>query len=314
MKNILITGGTGSFGQAFTQRVLKNGIERIAIYSRGEHKQEEMARRFNNDPKLRFFIGDVRDKHRLGMAMRGVDTVIHAAALKIIPTCEYNPYESVQTNVLGAQNVCQAAIEKGIERAILVSTDKAASPLNCYGACKLVAEKIFVGSNYMSAGAPHFSVVRYGNVDGSNGSVMPLYKKLALEGKRLPVTDPRMTRFSISMEKAIDLVLACVAGCQLMPGTTWIPKLPSFRVTDLVAAVSDLEPVYIGIRPGEKLHETLITEEEARLTEDHGSYFVINGKYGKRLPEGFSYSSGTNNQWLTTVELKAICESAANTA
>lgn len=307
MKNILITGGTGSFGQAFTERLLKMGVERIVIYSRGEHKQEEMARRFSNDPKLRFFIGDVRDKHRLAMAMRGVDTVVHAAALKIIPTCEYNPYESVQTNVLGAQNVCKAAIETGASRAIMVSTDKAASPLNNYGACKLVAEKIFIGSNYLSAGEPHFAVVRYGNVDGSNGSVMPYFKKLVAEGKRLPVTDPRMTRFSISMNKAIDLVLAAINGCQMMPGTIWIPKLPSFQVVDLVEALSEQEPIYIGIRPGEKLHETLITEDEARITEDHGTYYIINGKYGSKLPLDFCYNSGSNTEWLTKEELQKIC-------
>lgn len=307
MKNVLITGGSGSFGQAFTARLLKNGVDRIVIYSRGEHKQEEMARKFHHDSKLRFFIGDVRDKHRLGMAMRDIDTVVHAAALKIIPTCEYNPYESVQTNVIGAQNVCKAAIETGVSRAILVSTDKAASPLNCYGACKLVAEKIFIGSNFMSAGEPHFSVVRYGNVDGSQGSVLPLFKRLAAEGKRLPVTDPRMTRFSISMDKAIELVIAAINGCQMMPGTIWIPKIPSYRIMDVVEAMSDLEPIFMGIRPGEKLHETLITEEEARITEDHGTYYVINGKYGKSLDKGFNYNSGTNDQWLTVDEIKKIC-------
>lgn len=307
MKNVLITGGTGSFGQAFTARLLKNGIDRIVIYSRGEHKQDDMARSFNNDSRLRFFIGDVRDKHRLAMAFRGIDTVVHAAALKIIPTCEYNPYESVQTNVIGAQNVCKAAIEAGILNVVLVSTDKAASPLNCYGACKLVAEKIFIGSNFMSAGAPHFSVVRYGNVDGSNGSVMPYFKKLAADGVKLPVTDPRMTRFSISMESAIDLVLKAIANCQISPGTIWIPKLPSFSVMDLVKALSDQEPIFVGIRGGEKLHETLLTEDEARLTEDIGAYYVINGRYGSRLKDGFSYNSGANKTWLSTDDLKRIC-------
>lgn len=307
MKNILITGGTGSFGQAFTARLLKNGVDRVVIYSRGEHKQEEMARKFDNDPRLRFFIGDVRDKHRLAMAMRGVDTVVHAAALKIIPTCEYNPYESVQTNVIGAQNVCKAAIEVGVARALMISTDKAASPLNNYGACKLVAEKIFVGSNWLSAGEPHFNVVRYGNVDGSNGSVMPYFKKLVAEGKGLPITDPRMTRFSISMNKAIDLVIKAVGCCQTMPGTTWIPKLPSFKVTDLASALSSLEPTYVGIRPGEKLHETLLTEEEARLAQDMGDYYVINGKYGTKLKDGFYYNSGENDQWLTPDQLRSIC-------
>lgn len=310
MRNILITGGTGSFGQAFTARMLENGVDRIVIYSRGEHKQEEMARKFQNNAKLRFFIGDVRDKDRLAMAMRDVDAVIHAAALKIIPTCEYNPYESVQTNVIGAQNVCKAAIEMGVSVAIMVSTDKAASPLNCYGACKLVAEKIFIGSNFMSAGEPHFSVVRYGNVDNSQGSVIPLFKRLAAEGKRLLITDPRMTRFSISMDKAIDLVLAAVRGCQMMPGTIWIPKLPSYRITDLAESISPLEPIYIGIRPGEKIHETLITEDEARITEDHGTYYVINGKYGSSLPKDFCYNSGNNEEWLTREELKRIAFAA----
>jgi UDP-N-acetylglucosamine 4,6-dehydratase len=241
------------------------------------------------------------------MAMRGVDTVIHAAALKIIPTCEYNPYESVQTNVIGAQNVCKAAIEAGVRVGIMVSTDKAASPLNCYGACKLVAEKLFLGSNHMSAGEPHFSAVRYGNVDGSQGSVMPFFKKLVAEGKRLVITDHRMTRFSISMDKAIDLVLAAVAGCQMMPGTIWIPKLPSFKVVDLAAALSNKKPLYIGIRPGEKLHETLITEDESRITEDHGTYYIINGKYGSSLPDGFTYNSGTNTEWLGPEALMEIC-------
>lgn len=308
MKKVLITGGTGSFGQAFTADLLKNGVERIVIYSRGEHKQEEMARRFINDPKLRFFIGDVRDLDRLSMAMRGIDTVVHAAALKIVPTCEYNPYESVKTNIIGAENVCKAAIGTGVSRAILLSTDKAASPFNCYGACKLVGEKIFLSSNFMSAGATHFSVVRYGNVDGSQGSVMPLFKKWAETKGRLMVTDPRMTRFSISMEKAIALVRAAIAGCQLMPGI-WIPKLKSYRIMDLVETLSDLEPIFLGIRPGEKLHETLITEDEARVTEDHGTYYIINGKYGKRLKDGFSYTSGSNHEWLTKDELKAICSS-----
>lgn len=310
MKSVLITGGTGSFGQAFTDRILKNGVDRIVIYSRGEHKQEEMARKFNHDGKLRFFIGDVRDKHRLAMAMRDIDTVIHAAALKIIPTCEYNPYESVQTNVIGAQNVCKAAIEAGVTTGILVSTDKAASPLNCYGACKLVAEKIFIGSNFMSAGEPHFSVVRYGNVDNSQGSVMPLFKRLAAEGKRLPITDPRMARFSISMDKAIDLVLKARGCCQTHPGAIWIPKLPSYRIVDLAEAISDLEPIYTGIRPGEKLHETLLTEDEARIAEDYGDYYVMNGHYGTSLPHGFTYNSGSNEEWLTKDELKTIASAA----
>lgn len=305
MKNVLITGGSGSFGQAFTARLLQNGVERIVIYSRGEHKQDEMARRFDS-PKLRFFIGDVRDKHRLEMAMRGVDTVIHAAALKVIPTCEYNPYESVQTNVIGTENVCKAALRTGVQRAIMISTDKAASPLNNYGACKLVGEKIFIGSNVLSAGEPYFSVVRYGNVDGSNGSVMPYFRRLSLEGVRLPVTDPRMTRFSISMDRAIDLVMAALNGCQMQPGTIWIPKLRSFKVVDLVAALSNQEPVYVGIRPGEKLHETLITEDESRLTEDHGSYYIINGQYGSSLPDGFCYNSGDNTEWLTKHDLREI--------
>lgn len=307
MRNILITGGSGSLGQALAARFIEDRhIERIVIYSRGEHRQEEMAKRLENHPKLRFFIGDVRDKHRLAMAMRGVDTVIHAAALKIIPTCEYNPYESVLTNVIGAQNVCKAAIEAGVKRVVMVSTDKAAAPLNNYGACKLVAEKIFIGSNHLSAGEPYFSVVRYGNVDGSNGSVMPYFKKLVAEGKRLPVTDPRMTRFSISMEKAIDLILAAIDHLGEHRGSIWIPKLPSYRVLDLVRAISDLEPLYIGIRPGEKLHETLITEDESRITKDYGKYYIINEQNGPSLPNGFYYNSGKNDTWLGTDDLRKI--------
>ncbi len=305
MKNILITGGSGSFGQAFTSRLLKNGVDRIVIYSRGEHRQEEMARKFQNNPKLRFFIGCVRDFDRLTMAMRGVDTVIHAAALKIIPTCEYNPYESVQTNVIGAQNVCKAAIEAGVKRAIAISTDKACEPLNIYGATKMVSEKLFLSSNHVSAGRTKFSAVRYGNVDGSAGSVLPLFKRLAADGKRLPITDPRMTRFSISMDKAIDLVIAAVKG---PPETIWIPKLPSYRITDVAQAVSNLEPIYMGIRPGEKIHETLISEAESRLTKDVGQYFIINGTNGKQIQEDFRYSSGTNSKWLTLEELKTIVD------
>lgn len=307
MKNILITGGSGSAGQAITRRLLTLPVERIVIFSRGEHRQEEMARSFNGDKRLRYFIGDVRDRDRLVMAMRGVDTVIHAAALKIIPTAEYNPYESVQTNVIGTQNVSSACIEAGVKRAVMLSTDKACSPLNNYGACKLVGEKIFIGSNWLAAGEPHFSVVRYGNVDGSNGSVMPFFKRLVRENKRLLITDPRMTRFSISMAKAVDLVLKAIENSHIQPGVIWIPKLPSFRVIDLASALSDLEPVYTGIRPGEKLHETLITEDEARLTEDCGTYYVINGKYGKSMPEGFTYNSGANDTWLTKDELLKIC-------
>jgi UDP-N-acetylglucosamine 4,6-dehydratase len=307
MKNVLITGGSGSFGQAFTQRTLDMDVERIVIYSRGEHAQEEMARKFN-DKRMRYFIGDVRDKDRLDFAMRGIDTVVHAAALKIVPTAEYNPTECIATNVTGAENVVKTAIRAGVARVVALSTDKAVNPVNLYGASKLAAERIFVAANALAAGQTRFSVVRYGNVVGSRGSVLPLFQKLAREGKQLPITDARMTRFWIDMDAAIKLVL--FAEMNMFGSEVFIPKIPSIRILDLARAVTDNGFYVVGIRPGEKLHEVLVTEDEARETvEFMGHYVIYPGLVnysgpGKRVQENFRYASDTNKEWLDILSLR----------
>ena len=314
MKSILITGGTGSFGQAFTQDLLNNPeVERIAIYSRGEHLQEEMQHRFNDD-RLRFFIGDVRDLDRLEMAMNGVDTVIHAAALKIVPTAEYNPTECIATNVTGAENVVKASIRTGVKKVVALSTDKAVNPINLYGASKLAAEKIFLASNALAAGKCGFNIVRYGNVSGSRGSVLPLFKQLKTEGKPLTITDKRMTRFWITMDRSIQLVHA---GLKFLNhgyhSCILVPKIPSIRIYDLAVAIdNNLKNIKLntGIRPGEKLHETLITEDEARSTWEWKDYYLIGPNSNldedgsKKTPEGFRYQSDTNTEWLTVEQLK----------
>lgn len=320
MKSILITGGTGSFGQAFTKEIL-NGprVERIAIYSRGEHLQEEMQRKFNDD-RLRFFIGDVRDRDRLEMAMHGVDTVIHAAALKVVPIAEYNPTECIATNVTGAENVVKASLRAGVQRVIALSTDKAVNPINLYGASKLAAEKIFTAAHSLSAGKCRFNVVRYGNVSGSRGSVLPLFKKLKEEGKPLTITDERMTRFWITLGQSVNLVMSALAVDY--PG--WhskilVPKIPSIKVHDLALAINPNNiKLNTGIRPGEKLHETLITEDEARTTtlgwkiDKNYFYYIINPSgYEKPnseqyVQEGFRYESNTNKDWLTVEQLKEL--------
>ncbi len=307
MKSILVTGGTGSFGQAFTRYLLAHtGCRRIAIYSRGEHLQETMAREIP-DERLRFFIGDVRDLDRLEMAMRGVDTVVHAAALKVVPIAEYNPTECVATNVYGAENVVKAALRSGVERVLALSTDKAVNPINLYGATKLAAEKIFVAANALGAGSCRFGVVRYGNVVGSRGSVIPLFKKLASEGQALPITDSNMTRFWITMEQAVRLVadtLRTLEGREIV-----IPKIPSMRVTDLAEAINpDGERMMIGIRPGEKIHECLMTEDESRFAIDIGDHYSVHPKNegAGRLPTGFRYASDTNTEWLSVEQLRAM--------
>lgn len=317
---VLVTGGTGSFGQAFVRRLLKDGsIKRIVVYSRGEHAQEEMARNFT-DERLRYFIGDVRDQDRLELALHGIDTVVHAAALKIVPVAEYNPTECIETNVMGAINVVRASLRCGVRKVVALSTDKAVSPINLYGASKLAAEKIFVAANNLGAGQCAFSVVRYGNVYGSRGSVAPLFKRLAADGLVLPLTDERMTRFNITMDEAIDLVLTAI---EHMTGREiFVPKIPSFRVVDLIEAITPgMKPKKVGIRPGEKLHECLITEDEARITYEWGDHYVIaNGQEippgyeARRVPESFSYTSDTNSEWLSVSELKELVYgSAANT-
>lgn len=307
MKNVLITGGSGSFGQAFTKELLTDwpNVQRIVVYSRGEHAQEDMARKLS-DERMRYFIGDVRDKDRLEFAMRGIDTVIHAAALKIVPTAEYNPTECIATNVTGAENVVKASIRSGVKRVIALSTDKAVNPINLYGASKLAAEKIFIAANALGAGETRFSVVRYGNVVGSRGSVLPLFQRLAAEGQRLPITDVRMTRFWITMDQAIALVLNVEAN--MFGSEVYVPKIPSIRIEDLAAALGN-RVEYVGIRPGEKLHEVLITEDEARDTVEFMGHFVIfpglkiyNGP-GEMVEDGFRYSSDKNT-FLSVEELR----------
>jgi len=305
MKSVLITGGTGSFGRAFTKYLLADPeCRRIVVYSRGEHAQEEMASEIKDD-RVRFFIGDVRDRHRLEIAMNGIETVVHAAALKIVPTAEYNPTECVATNIGGAENVVLAAIRTGVRKVIGLSTDKAVNPLNLYGATKLAAEKIFLAANNLAGGQCLFSVVRYGNVVGSRGSVVPLFLKLAKEHKSLPITDVRMTRFWIDMRGAINLVQ--LAHDTMGGREVFIPKIPSVRILDLVRAM-DRSYHVVGIRPGEKLHETLVTEDEARHTTDCIDHYIIDPSHIEEpddlVPDGFRYASDTNDEWLTVEQLK----------
>lgn len=310
MKSILITGGTGSFGQAFVRRLLDTDIWRIAVYARGEHAHEDMERAIP-DFRIRHFVGDIRDLDRLEMAMRNVDTVVHAAALKVVPIAEYNPTECIATNVGGAENVVKAALRAGVRTVIALSTDKAVNPINLYGASKLAAEKVFIAANALSAGSCTFSVVRYGNVVGSRGSVVPLFKKIAAEGRRLTITDTRMTRFWITMDQAIDLVFRAIhlgVGRRI-----YVPRIPSMRVTDLAEAIAPGKDILItGIRPGEKLHECLLTEDEGRTTVDNGSFFTIHPPGSKMdsnqalVPQDWRYSSDTNTEWLTVEELQRL--------
>lgn len=314
-KAVLVTGGTGSFGRAFAAALLARAApRRLVIFSRDELKQYEMAQEFERaDPRgaLRFFIGDVRDAPRLIQAMRGVEIVVHAAALKHVAIAEYNPFECIRTNVMGAENVVQAAIAAGVSRVIALSTDKAANPANLYGASKLAADKIFIAANHLSGhGGCRFSVVRYGNVAGSRGSVLPLFRKLIAEGAtELPITDPRMTRFWITLSQGVDFVFSSAA--MMTGGEIFVPKIPSMRVVDLAAALAPHLPQrVIGIRPGEKLHETMITEDDARTTLDLGDRYVIEpaiqlydrGDFralgGVAVPDGFRYASDTNTDWL----------------
>lgn len=301
MKNVLITGGSGSFGNAFVERAIKNKVERIVIYSRGEQLQEMMAQKFHNHPSLRFFIGDIRDRDRLEMAMRGVDIVVHAAAMKIVPACEYNPFEAVMTNVNGAENVCRAAMATGVQKVIALSTDKAANPVNLYGATKLAAEKIFVAANNLSAGSPAFSVVRYGNVVGSRGSVLPLFRRLVSEHAPLPVTDERMTRFWITLDEAVEFVMSSL---DMMHGREiFIPKIPSVKIIDLAKAFDPVGIKMVGIRPGEKLHETLMTTDEARDAMEAFDRFIVNGG-PSNIKSELAYTSDNNTQWLSEGDLR----------
>ena len=325
-KSILITGGTGSFGQRFIRTVLeKYSVRRVAVYSRDELKQFEMSQdpAFAGRPEVRYFIGDVRDRGRLETAMRDVDCVIHAAALKQVPAAEYNPFECIRTNVFGAENVVQAALAQGVPRIIALSTDKAVSPLNLYGASKLAADKIFVAANNMSGRQDiRFSVVRYGNVVGSRGSVVPVFRRLAAEGAdSLPITDERMTRFWITLQHGVDFVLTSL---DLMHGgEIFTPKIPSMKVVDLAAVVApDLPIRTIGIRPGEKLHEVLVTADDSRSTLEMDDRYIIEPifnfwnretyteKGASTVAEGFQYDSNTNDDWLTPDRLRAMLEEA----
>jgi len=323
--NILITGGTGSFGQKFIETLLKNfSPRRVVVYSRDEFKQSEMAKVFN-DSCMRYFIGDVRDAPRLEMATREVDYVVHAAALKQVPTAEYNPFECIHTNVIGAENVVRAAINSGVKRVVALSTDKAANPINLYGASKLASDKIFVAGNNLSGTVGTlFSVVRYGNVLGSRGSVVPFFRQLIDEGAReLPITDPRMTRFWITLEQGVEFVISCFD--MMVGGEIFVPKIPSMKVVDVAKAMApDLPHKVVGIRPGEKLHEVMVPEDDARNAIELDDRFVIEPEFmywsravriikgARDLPEGFSYSSDTNTDWLDAEGLRAmIAESGA---
>lgn len=317
-KVILITGGTGSFGKKFTEIALREHDPKvIRIFSRGELLQMQMRQQFNDDPRLRFLIGDVRDRDRLYRAMNGVDIVVHAAALKQVPTCEYNPIEAVKTNIDGAVNVIDAAIDNEVKKVVAISTDKAVYPVNLYGATKLVAEKLFVqGNAYTGKHRTRFSVVRYGNVVGSRGSVIPLFLEQRRTGK-ITITDERMSRFWITLEQGVRFVISCIE--RMKGGEIFVPKIPSMRIVDLAEAVApEAEREIIGIRPGEKLHECLITEEEARHAREFDTYFVVEPEHpfwtkddldgGRPLPEGFKYTSDANTWWLTKEELKHMIE------
>lgn len=314
---ILITGGTGSFGHTFVPMTLKKyNPKKLIIYSRDEMKQWNMAKLFANDPRVRFFIGDVRDKARLYRALDGVDYVVHAAATKIVPTAEYNPFECIKTNVQGAMNLIDACIDCGVRRVVALSTDKASSPVNLYGATKLVSDKVFIAGNaYSGAKDTRFAVVRYGNVMGSRGSVIPFFMETAKSGV-LTVTDPRMTRFMISLEQGVELVWHAFED--MVGGEIYVKRIPSMNICDIARAVNpDCEQRIIGIRPGEKLHEQMISPEDAPHTYEYPEHFkilpAIHGwdkdpariKDGRAVPEGFSYTSDTNPDRMTIDALRA---------
>jgi UDP-N-acetylglucosamine 4,6-dehydratase/5-epimerase len=317
-KVVLITGGTGSFGKKFTEVMLKNyNPKKIIIFSRDELKQHEMRVSGFDHPNLRYFIGDVRDADRLRRAMHDVDVVVHAAALKQVPACEYNPIEAIMTNVMGGKNVIDAALDTGVEKVLALSTDKAVSPANLYGATKLAAEKLFVQSNsYSGKDGPRFSCVRYGNVVGSRGSVVPLFMEQRQSGC-ITVTDPRMTRFWITLTQGVDFVIHCIE--QMHGGEVFVPKLPSTTIMDLVEVIApECRVEEIGIRPGEKLHEVMISEDEARHTVELSAMFVVQPAHpwwkadtwteGTPLPSNYRYSSDTNTQWLTKEALADLIE------
>ncbi|MDQ1538203.1 MAG: UDP-N-acetylglucosamine 4,6-dehydratase/5-epimerase [Actinomycetota bacterium] len=317
--SILVTGGTGSFGKAFIRELLDNhDPRRIVIYSRDELKQYECRQLFNDDKRLRWFLGDIRDLHRLNRAMHGVDYVVHAAALKQVDTAEYNPYEFVKTNVIGSQNVIEACIDAGVKKVVALSTDKASSPINLYGATKLTADKLFITGNHYAAAYPtRFSVVRYGNVMGSRGSVIPFFRKLGEAGESLPITDLRMTRFFITLPQAVKFVLDSFE--MMHGGELYVPRIPSMKITDLAQAIVPGAKMHnSGLRPGEKLHEEMISAEEGRRALVLGDRYVLQpdlASWGYEPPEdgvpvadGFHYTSDTNEQWFTLEQITKLLE------
>ena len=321
-KSILVTGGTGSFGHQFVSYVLEHyEPKKIIIYSRDEYKQFVMQNEYKNHPqadKLRFFIGDVRDKERLYRAFDGVDYVVHAAALKQVPSCEYNPMEAVKTNINGAMNIVDAALDCGVKRVVALSTDKAVNPINLYGGTKLVSDKLFIAANaYAGEKNVNFSIVRYGNVAGSRGSVIPFFRNIvANDGTSLPITDYRMTRFWISLEQGVELVIKALSEAK--GGETFISKIPSFKITDLAQAIlPGCEMPEVGIREGEKLHEIMVTREDSLLTYEYDKHFIVYPHFdwwdkdkiqtgGKKVEQGFEYSSGKNTEWLSVDDLKEL--------
>jgi UDP-N-acetylglucosamine 4,6-dehydratase len=315
---ILVTGGTGSFGKKFTETVLaKHRPRKLIVFSRDELKQHEMRQMFpdTGDSPMRYFIGDVRDRERLQRALRGVDVVVHAAALKQVPACEYNPFEAIQTNVMGAKNVIDAALDQGVKKVLAISTDKAVSPVNLYGATKLCAEKMFVQANsYSGDGGTTFACSRYGNVVGSRGSVIPVFQEQRKTGT-ITITDPRMTRFWLTLEQGVEFVINSID--RMHGGEIFVPKIPSMNIMDLAKVVAaDSTVQHVGIRPGEKLHEELISEDEARHSVELDDAYVIqpahpwwqtaNWADARPLPEGFRYVSDSNKQWLTADELRSL--------
>ncbi len=317
-KTILVTGGTGSFGKCFVKNILeKYNPQKVIIYSRDEFKQFNMANEFKEyEEKLRFFIGDVRDLERMRRAFRGVDYVIHAAALKQVPSCEYNPNEAIKTNIHGAMNVIEAALDSYVKKVVALSTDKAVNPVNLYGGTKLVSDKLFVAANsYVGTSDLNFSVVRYGNVAGSRGSVIPFFNRIIQEGRReLPITDYRMTRFWISLPEGVELVLMALK--EACGGETFISKIPSFKITDLAQAMlPGCEMPEVGIREGEKLHEVMVTLEDSPTTYEYERHYIIYPQMmfnermrvkpkGKKVAEGFSYSSEKNEEWLSVRQIR----------
>lgn len=329
-KSILITGGTGSFGKAFVKTILKRypDVKRLVIFSRDELKQFEMSQQFSESkyPALRYFIGDVREAERLRRAMEGVDIVIHAAALKQVPAAEYNPFEFIKTNVLGAQNIVEACLDSKVKHVVALSTDKAAAPINLYGATKLCSDKLFTAANNIKGSRDlRFSVVRYGNVMGSRGSVVPFFLEKRKSGV-LPITDPAMTRFNISLQDGVEMVLWAIANAQ--GGEIFVPKIPSYRITDMAKAIGpDCEHTVVGIRPGEKIHEEMITDSDSFSTVDLGKYFAILPSAGAHsvesycathggipVPSCFAYNSGSNPDFLSVDQLRIlIAEQIGNT-